>query len=191
MQSILSSTINYHQTHQIRSAIHPCSSGIQSLHVNTILLSSVQSHILTSAYTSFLWESSASKNLKVCSAKKKWVLHKTGLELCSLKVNARKASWRKHIFTELGCWYSLDTVSLGACGRDLLTLKVFLWWCQTSDLRGGHTHDSAAAGLWTTSAEKNMRGNYCLSHLCPLVNQAWSVLEMSHVRSNCVYLVLE
>lgn len=48
----------------------------------------------------------------------------TELELFSLKVSARKTSWRKHIFTELGCWYCLDTASLGAHGRDLLMLKV-------------------------------------------------------------------
>lgn len=65
-----------------------------------------------------------------------------------LNNSAGKASWRPHILTVLDSWYSLDTVSLGPCGRNSLMLKSSVWWGQTWE------EFSANYELWTASAER-------------------------------------
>lgn len=111
-------------------------------------MSSLQSHILTSACIWTLCDPSLPKNFKLCSTEKKWILHESGLEMYSLNDSAGKASWRKHILTVLDSWYSLDTASLGACRRDSLTLKSSVRWGQTWE------KFSATADLRTASAER-------------------------------------
>lgn len=57
-----------------------------------------------------------------------------------------------------------------------------MWWCQTLG------EFSATEGLWTDSAEKKaIRGNYCLLHLRPLVNQALSVRAVPHQEQLCLF----
>lgn len=98
----------------------------------------------------------------------------------SLNDRTGKASWRKHILTVLDSWYSLDTVSLGACGRDSLTLKSSVRWGQSWEKFSG------TADLWTASAERCPWEETTVHPLSgPLVSQTWSVLH-DLIRSSCV-----